>query len=203
MKITGYADKFSVHPGDTIKFFVNCDGPAEYQAEIVKMIHGDTNPRGPGFIEESIKAECNGTYKGLKQEIYSGSYGFVVDKPQFCVESVTLQCWIWPTTPKTHPEILEARRAGPGDEMARRQGIRPVHQRGRMRRISHQRSGHHDRRAGARSCLAFRGGDVRRRDRRSHPLPRAADRLRARSGDRRRSPRSSPPSSPIRRARRR
>jgi len=26
MKITGYADKFSVHPGDTIKFFVNCDG---------------------------------------------------------------------------------------------------------------------------------------------------------------------------------
>jgi N,N-dimethylformamidase len=104
MKITGYADKFSVHPGDTIKFFVNCDGPAEYQAEIVKMIHGDTNPRGPGFIEESIKADCNATYKGVKQEIYSGSYGFVVDKPQFRVESVTLQCWIWPTTPKTHPK---------------------------------------------------------------------------------------------------
>ena len=59
---------------------------------------------GPGFIEESIKAECNGTYKGVKQEIYSGSYGYVVDKPQFCVESVTLQCWIWPTTPKTHPK---------------------------------------------------------------------------------------------------
>ena len=104
MKITGYADKFSVHPGDTIKFFVNCDGPAEYQADIVKMIHGDTNPRGPGFIEEAIKADCNGTYKGVKQEIYSGSYGFVADKPQFCVESVTLQCWIWPTTPKTHPK---------------------------------------------------------------------------------------------------
>ena len=86
MKITGYADKFSVHPGDTIKFFVNCDGPAEYQAEIVKMIHGDTNPRGPGFIEEAIKADCNATYKGFKQEIYSGSYGFVVDKPQFRVE---------------------------------------------------------------------------------------------------------------------
>ena len=69
MKITGYADKFSVHPGDTIKFFVNCDGPAEYQAEIVKMIHGDTNPRGPGFIEETVKADCNATYKGVKQEI--------------------------------------------------------------------------------------------------------------------------------------
>ncbi|MDI4232095.1 LamG domain-containing protein [Bradyrhizobium sp. Arg237L] len=104
MTITGYADKFSVHPGDTIKFFVNCDGPADYQAEIVKMIHADTNPRGPGFIEEKIQASCNGTYKGMKQEIYSGSYGFVVDKPQFCLESVTLQCWIWPTAPKTHPK---------------------------------------------------------------------------------------------------
>lgn len=104
MKMTGYADKFSVHPGDTIKFYVNCDGPAEYQAEIVKMIHADTNPRGPGFIEEKIDAAINGTYKGMKQEIYSGSYGFVPDKPQFCMDSVTLQCWIWPTTPKTHPK---------------------------------------------------------------------------------------------------
>ena len=104
MKITGYADKFGVHPGDTIKFFVNCDGPSEYQAEIVKMIHGDTNPRGPGFMEEPIAAACNATYKGVKQEIYSGSYGFVADKPQFQLESVTLQCWIWPTTPKTHPK---------------------------------------------------------------------------------------------------
>jgi len=33
IKITGYAYTCSVHPGDTIKFFVNCDGHAEYQAE--------------------------------------------------------------------------------------------------------------------------------------------------------------------------
>jgi hypothetical protein len=141
MKITGYADKFSVHPGDTIKFFVNCDGPAEYQAEIVKMIHGDTNPRGPGFIEEAIKADCNATYKGLKQEIYSGSYGFVVDKPQFRVESVTLPR-------RTRNTGSMARRAW-CTKWARRQGLRPVHERRGLHRISYQRSGDHDRRAGA------------------------------------------------------
>ena len=27
MRLTGYADKFGVHPGDKIKFYVNCDGP--------------------------------------------------------------------------------------------------------------------------------------------------------------------------------
>ena len=40
MRLTGYADKFGVHPGDTIRFHVNCDGPKSYNAQLVKMIHG-------------------------------------------------------------------------------------------------------------------------------------------------------------------
>jgi N,N-dimethylformamidase len=104
MKLTGYADKFSVHHGEKIKFYVNCDGPKKYNAEIVKMINGDTNPRGPGLVEKSVSAACNGEYTGRKQVVYSGSYGYVLDNPQFRVESFTLQCWIWPTTPKTHPQ---------------------------------------------------------------------------------------------------
>ena len=103
MRLTGYADKFSVHPGDTIKFFVNCDGPAEYKAELIQMINGDTNPRGPGFIEKPIEAELNKTYIGRKQVVHSGSYGFVPDARPLNADSFTLQCWIWPTTPKTHP----------------------------------------------------------------------------------------------------
>ena len=53
MKFTGYADKFGVHPGDKIRFYVNCDGPTNYKAEIVQMINGDTNPRGPGLDREA------------------------------------------------------------------------------------------------------------------------------------------------------
>ncbi|MFC5068908.1 N,N-dimethylformamidase beta subunit family domain-containing protein [Flaviflagellibacter deserti] len=103
MRLTGYADKFGVHPGDKIKFYVNCDGPAEYTAEIVHMIHGDTNPRGPGYIEKPVSAAVNKTYKGKKQVVHGGSYGFVADAPQLRVESFTLQAWIWPTIPRTHP----------------------------------------------------------------------------------------------------
>ena len=103
MRLTGYADKFGVNPGGKIKFYVNCDGPSEYKAEIVQMINGDTNPRGPGFIEKPVKSEIEGTYKGRKQIIHSGSYGYVPDSRQFHVDSFTIQCWIWPTTPKTHP----------------------------------------------------------------------------------------------------
>jgi len=53
MRLTGYADKFSVHPGDSIKFYVNCDGPKEYDVQLVRMVHCDTNPKGPGLIEVS------------------------------------------------------------------------------------------------------------------------------------------------------
>ena len=183
-EITGYADKFSVHPGDKIKFFVNCDGPAEYQAEIVKMIHADTNPRGPGFIEKSIKASCNGSYKGMQagdlQRLlwFRGRQAAVLrGKRHAAVLDLADHA-------EDASEILETRRAGPGHQVAQRQGIRPLHQRGRMRRTARQRPGHHHRRAAARPCLAFRGGELRRQDRRGRPLSRAADRLRARSGDR-------------------
>ena len=104
MRLTGYADKFSVHPGDKIRFFVNCDGPAGYDAQLVHMVNGDTNPRGPGFIEKEINASVNKSYKGRKQVIHSGSYGYVEDRKQLRVGSFTVQCWIWPTTPKTHPK---------------------------------------------------------------------------------------------------
>ena len=67
MRITGYADLFGVNPGKTIRFYVNCDGPKEYNVEIVKMINGDTNPRGPGHIEETANAKCDGKYPGRKQ----------------------------------------------------------------------------------------------------------------------------------------
>lgn len=101
MRLTGYADKFSVYPGEKIKFYVNCDGPEKYDVSIVQMINGDTNPRGPGFIERKIEADCEGRFDGQKQVVHSGSYAYVPDAKQLQVESFTLQCWIWPTTPKT------------------------------------------------------------------------------------------------------
>lgn len=104
MRLTGYADKFGVHPGDAIKFYVNCDGPSTYKAEIVQMINGDTNPRGPGHIEKAVPGSLDVTLDGQKQIIHSGSYGYVEDCPALQIESFTLQCWVWPTAPKTHPK---------------------------------------------------------------------------------------------------
>ena len=53
MQLTGYADKFSVKPGETIKFYVSSKQP-KYNAELVRVIHGDPNPKGPGFKTEPV-----------------------------------------------------------------------------------------------------------------------------------------------------
>ena len=50
MKVVGYANKLSLHPGENIDFMVSCQNET-YHADIVRLIHGDTSQDGPGFKE--------------------------------------------------------------------------------------------------------------------------------------------------------
>jgi N,N-dimethylformamidase len=104
MKVVGYADRFSVAPGETIRFMVSCELPT-YRADIVRLIHGDPNPRGPGFKEELVASAVSGEYPGRFQEIYTGSYVRVTDNPALRLRgSFTIQAWILPTTPQKGPQ---------------------------------------------------------------------------------------------------
>lgn len=100
MAITGYTDRLSVEPGQKIKFMINCEGHETYRTEIVKLIHGDTNPAGPGLKVEHIHTDLKAEYKGREQKIHGGSYVVVQDNPLFrVIQSFSLQAMIWPTTP--------------------------------------------------------------------------------------------------------
>src|SRR5262249_11747923 len=46
--LLGYTDRLSVAPGETVRFCVSCTEP-EYQVALVRLVHGDPNPDGPGF----------------------------------------------------------------------------------------------------------------------------------------------------------
>ena len=83
MKITGYADKISAAPGETIRFMVNSEASARYRADVVRVICGDENPDGPGYQEKVIKTNVNGTYKSRKQIIHSGSFVKIKESPEF------------------------------------------------------------------------------------------------------------------------
>ena len=98
-ELIGYADKFSVASGERIRFMVSTDLPS-YDAKIVRLIHADENPNGPGFKEEIIESEVNHNYPGRKQIATSGSYLVVENNAVLAsLSSFTLQAWIFPTTP--------------------------------------------------------------------------------------------------------
>jgi len=98
--LNGYSDRISVAPGDTIRFFVSCDGPASYDARIVRLISADDNPAGAPYRDEAVKAPCNGKHPGKLQTIHAGSHGLVAPAPAFGGgEGFTFQALVMPTTP--------------------------------------------------------------------------------------------------------
>lgn len=95
-ELIGYSDKLSAAPGQTIAFKISTDHAA-YEADIVRLIHGDVN--GPGFKSED--AHSFGQQVGRKQIAHCGSYAKVEHHAALSLSgSFTLQMWIYPTTPQ-------------------------------------------------------------------------------------------------------
>ena len=97
--LIGYADRAGAAPGDVVSFYVSCSA-ARFDAQLVRLIHGDPSAKGPGFKEELIANAVNQSYPGRVQPIHIGSYGKVADRPSLrAAKGVTLQAWIYPTMP--------------------------------------------------------------------------------------------------------
>ena len=73
MTIVGYTDRLSAAPGEEIRFMVSCDRP-RYDVRLVQLIHGDTNPDGPGFKQRLVPSAIDGSRPGKRESIRSGSY---------------------------------------------------------------------------------------------------------------------------------
>jgi N,N-dimethylformamidase len=96
--LTGYTDRLSVAPGETIRFMVSTTEP-EYDVQIVRLVHGDPHSRGPGYKAEVVELPVAGRHPGRRQELHPGSHILVPDSPALQPKSFTLQAWISPTTP--------------------------------------------------------------------------------------------------------
>ncbi len=101
-RIDGYTDRISVAPGERIRFMVSCQGVARYRADIVRLIHGDLNPAGPGFKEAEIASTVSGEYPGRNQPVRPGSHIEIDDARAMLNLSgaFSLHAFIMPTTPQ-------------------------------------------------------------------------------------------------------
>ena len=111
LKITGYTDRISARPGETIRFMVNCELPS-YRADLVRLICGDENPAGPGHKETVIRSSIGRRYRGRRQTIEAGSYGLIESATKLeTLENFTVAAYVWPTTPEKGEQALISKRA--------------------------------------------------------------------------------------------
>ncbi len=76
LRLLGYTDRLSAAPGDTIRFMVSSDHD-RYESRLVRLIHGDTNPAGPGFKQVLVPSAIDGDAGGAHQDLPSGSFATV------------------------------------------------------------------------------------------------------------------------------
>jgi len=97
--IRGYCDEPSVAPGELQRFYVGTDTACRYEAQLVRLLHGDTTPGGPGYREIEIDAPINGTHDGMPQRTQAGGYVEIPDPGAALAggSGLTVHVYVWST----------------------------------------------------------------------------------------------------------
>ncbi|WP_345420889.1 N,N-dimethylformamidase beta subunit family domain-containing protein [Pseudonocardia xishanensis] len=130
MFIRGYCDRPNVAPGETVSFFVATDRPADYTAELVRLVcrpEGSTDGQSrhtdgthaDRIDTERVDLDLGAPRRGFPQRTQVGGYVEVPD-PDAALAGVqggfTLHAFIWSTTPQKRQSVLsrwdESARAG-------------------------------------------------------------------------------------------
>ena len=101
VRIFGYCDPLSARMGEPVDFMISAEGADEAKIDLVRLVHGDFNPEGPGFIEEVIESDLPSVLPVRRQYTQNGSFARVVDdNGQLSPQSAfTIHAFIWPSTP--------------------------------------------------------------------------------------------------------
>ncbi|MBN9490959.1 MAG: LamG domain-containing protein [Alphaproteobacteria bacterium] len=111
IRISAYTDKISVKAGDTLSVMASAEGTDSVHAALVRLIHGDEHPDGPGFIEEKVASPVERDWPVRKQYVQKGNFLRVADpKGQLAVAgAVTLHAYIFPTMPNDGRQAILGR----------------------------------------------------------------------------------------------
>jgi N,N-dimethylformamidase len=104
--LVGYVDRFSARPGEQIEVKVASTFAEPYRADLVRIIHGDANPAGPGIKLIELSSAFAGDYASHFQPVHQGSCGVVVPVaplalPDPCTIVVRVQPWLLDGRPQT------------------------------------------------------------------------------------------------------
>lgn len=106
LKIVGYPDRFSVAPGETINFKISVEEGDGFDARMVRVVHGDCNPEGPGLKFVHVPTNADGRHPGKVQRIDAGSFMRVDGFPALAAAPFTFVTMLWPTLLKRDDQTL-------------------------------------------------------------------------------------------------
>lgn len=107
-QIRGYCDRPNVRPGETLDFFVSSPTTGHFRTSLVRLIHGDRNPAGPGYKEEAVEGAPADEFAVGPQFTQLGGHVIVPDpKAQLAArEGLTLHLHLWATLPALRQGVL-------------------------------------------------------------------------------------------------
>jgi len=107
-KLYGYCDPWSVKAGETVSFMISAEGTETAEATLVRLVHGDENPDGPGFVEKEVVSDIPPTLAVRRQFTQVGSYAVVDDTAHHLAPSgdFTIYAFICPTRPGSSRQAI-------------------------------------------------------------------------------------------------
>ena len=111
IRISAYTDLLSVKPGETLQVMASADGTAAVRAQLVRLIHGDAHPDGPGSVEQPVVSAIERDWPIRKQYIQKGNFLTVADPDGRLAptDPFTLHAYIFPTAPTAGRQAIIGR----------------------------------------------------------------------------------------------
>lgn len=111
-RIHGYTDRLNAKAGQTLTAHISAEGTTEVQAQLVRLIHGDQHPDGPGFIEREVESPVNRSWPVQRRYTQQGNFLTVAD-PQDRLDlsqgSFTLHAFVFATLPQAGRQVVAGR----------------------------------------------------------------------------------------------
>ena len=98
LPLTGYADRLSVRPGETIRFHLANATGADVEAKLVRVVCADGNPAGPGVHLDPVESVPVARAAAGEERSPQGSYARIEDaRDCFGEGSFSVACLVYPT----------------------------------------------------------------------------------------------------------
>ena len=110
-RIFGYADPLCARAGSPVDFMISVEGRDSVTPRLVRVLHGDENPDGPGYVERPTAVTLPAEIAVRRQFTQVGSFARVTDPDGRLdgLTSFTLFAHVYPTAPKAERQQIMGR----------------------------------------------------------------------------------------------